>query len=474
MRARHRSIRFTLAGVLFASALTLPTGTAGTHADTALLPDLAMLQPFEFKLERKPGGVRWLRFSTVIANRGDGPFDVYGYEPSGAEITKSSTLHVRQRILESIDSSGVKTWREHDANNDNGEPSTMFYSGDGHDHWHVLDLQKWDLAFEATPNNTIETGAKTGFCFWDNYDLGWGTPKEYSGTWACHPNAAGDRVPMGQAVGWGDKYPATITGQYIDITGYPYGNYCLTLTADPRGEFVEKTTTNNTVRTLISIQTGGVTVLALDCGEPDTTAPATPTGLTAAAGDQQIALDWDPNDPADLAGYKIYRDGQHVATVETDAHSDSGRANGTEYCYEVSAFDSSGNESQRTASVCATPAASDGGDATFVHVADLDGRSSSRGQSGRWQALVTVTIVDDTGAPVDGATVIAEWSGAASGTVSGTTSGGTVTLSSGNLTGGTSATLEITGVVADGATYQPSSNTDPDEDSDGTTIIVSK
>lgn len=474
MRARHRSIKLMLAGMLFATALALPTGTAGTHTDIALLPDLEMLQPFEFKLERKPGGVRWLRFSTVIANTGDGPFDVYGYEPSGAAITKSSTLRVRQRILESVDSSGVKAWREHDAIGDDGKASTMFYSGDGHDHWHVLDLQKWGLAFEATPNSTIETGAKTGFCFWDNHDLGWGSPKEYFGTSACHPDATGDRVPMGQAVGWGDKYPATIAGQYIDITGYPYGNYCLTLTADPRGEFIEKTTANNTVRTLISIETGGVTVLAVDCGEPDTTAPATPTGLTAVAGDQQVALDWDDSLEADLAGYTVHRGDRESVSVSSSAYTDSGLTSGTEYCYQVTAVDSAGNESARTDPVCATPVATGGGDATVVHVADLEGSASVKGQSGRWEAIVTVTIVDGTGAAVDGATVMAEWSDAASGTVSGQTSGGTVTLSSGNLSGGSSATLTITGVAANGMTYDSSLNEDADGDSNGTTITVPK
>lgn len=107
-----------------------------------------MLQPGDFHVERKPGGKRWLRFSTTIVNIGDGAFDVYGYEPSGGAITSSSTLNVTQRI-----ENGDGTWSNH------GTTATMFYSGDGHDHWHVEGMQLWELAFEATPNNAVAKGA---------------------------------------------------------------------------------------------------------------------------------------------------------------------------------------------------------------------------------------------------------------------------------------------------------------------------
>jgi hypothetical protein len=40
---------------------------------------------------------------------------------------------------------------------------------------------------------------------------------------------------------------------------------------------------------------------------PDNTPPAAPTGLTAAAGTNQINLTWNPNTEPDLAGYNLYR-----------------------------------------------------------------------------------------------------------------------------------------------------------------------
>lgn len=468
----HRSTRAVLAGVLLLTGLFMPGPTAGTNTTTALLPDLVMLQPGDFRLERKPGGVRWLRFSTVIANVGDGPFDVYGYEPTGAAITRSSMLNVRQRIVEGVDSTGSRVWSEHDAMGHDGSPATMFYSGDGHDHWHVFGLQEWTLAFEATPGDTIAAGAKTGFCFWDNVDLGWGMPKEYSGTWACHPNSDGSRVPMGQAVGWGDEYPATIAGQYIDITKYPYGNYCLTLVADPRGEFIEQTTANNTVRTLISIRSGGVTILAQDCAQ-DTEPPATPTGLSAIGGDGSVSLDWTDNDESDLAQYLVYRDAGTVAiaTATSSNHLDAGLSNGTPYCYAVSAVDSSGNESPRSGDVCATPTEGTGSDT--LHVADLEVSSQPNGRY--WRATVVVSTHDGAHATVSGADVSGSWSGV-TGAVSCTTDEtGACSLASDNVLRSTgSVTFTVTSLSSGTATYLDADNHDADGDSDGTTITVSK
>jgi len=62
-------------------------------------------------------------------------------------------------------------------------------------------------------------------------------------------------------------YPrGTDESQYIDISHLPYGNYCLTLIADPNRDFIEDNVFNNTSRTLISIRSGRVSVLAQSCG----------------------------------------------------------------------------------------------------------------------------------------------------------------------------------------------------------------
>src|SRR3970040_2268570 len=50
---------------------------------------------------------------------------------------------------------------------------SMQWSGDNHNHWHVVGLQEYRL-IRLDNGVLVGTGAKTGFCFFDNtgYDLG--------------------------------------------------------------------------------------------------------------------------------------------------------------------------------------------------------------------------------------------------------------------------------------------------------------
>ncbi|UYM04017.1 choice-of-anchor D domain-containing protein [Solicola gregarius] len=89
--------------------------------------------------------------------------------------------------------------------------------------------------------------------------------------------------------------------------------------------------------------------------EPDTEAPAAPTGVSATAGDAQIDVTWDESGEEDLAGYNVYRgesadvstDGDPMNTELLTALSfrDDTAEPGTEYFYVVTALDDSGNES---------------------------------------------------------------------------------------------------------------------------------
>jgi hypothetical protein len=110
-----------------------------------------------------------------------------------------------------------------------------------------------------------------------------------------------------------------------------------------------------------------------------------------------------------------------------------------------------------------------------IHVGDLDGSKDIKGKSGRWEVFITVTIHDEGHNPVASATVTGEWSDAATGTVSGATgSDGTVTFSTGNLPGGTSVTFAVKNVTHATLTYDDTANHDPDGESNGTVITVSK
>lgn len=94
----------------------------------------------------------------------------------------------------------------------------------------------------------------------------------------------------------------------------------------------------------------------------DLTPPAAPSGVTSTAGDGVVDVAWQANTEPDLASYRVYRDGQLVATVGVVAppgttptsYRDTGLANGTARAYAVTAVDTHGNESP-TSTTGATP-----------------------------------------------------------------------------------------------------------------------
>ena len=242
--------------VWLAIVLTLTVGPAVNLASAAVtekLPDLAVVAPYEFRIIVRSDGQKRLRFTTVIANIGQGPFRLYGYDEDGTAKVGDDLL-VRQRIMQSDG-----TWVERNT------AATMFWGGDGHNHFHVKGLT---LAKIQTPDGdtTLKTIKKIGFCFLDSYRYGStaGTtfdPDHY----VCQP-APNGRVPMGISVRWADIYRQTIAHQWIDITGLPNGEYKIKVIADPPwetgGQFRESNESNNRGWTNIRITGTSVTILS--------------------------------------------------------------------------------------------------------------------------------------------------------------------------------------------------------------------
>lgn len=89
---------------------------------------------------------------------------------------------------------------------------------------------------------------------------------------------------------------------------------------------------------------------------PDRTPPAPPNGLSAVAGDGFVELSWLESEEDDLAGYRLYRNGELIVTgLEETSYRDESVDNGTNYSYTVAAIDTSGNESSSSAPAAATP-----------------------------------------------------------------------------------------------------------------------
>jgi hypothetical protein len=88
----------------------------------------------------------------------------------------------------------------------------------------------------------------------------------------------------------------------------------------------------------------------------DSQAPSAPANLgAAAASSSQIDLSWSPaTDAVGVAGYRIYRNGTQIASLQGTAYSNAGLSPATNYSYSVEAFDAAGNVSARSNTASAT------------------------------------------------------------------------------------------------------------------------
>ncbi len=245
-------IRRLAPAVLAAALLTQVPGIAS--AAEPLQPDLGMARISDLKIATTASGQRQLRFSATIVNVGRGPFGLVADRASEA-----SSFVVSQRVPQS-DGSRVSV----------GVPASLVYGGDGHGHWHVRDLESYQLV-RLDNGSKVGTSSKGGFCFFDTdaYRLTLpGAPQSsvYSPETCGHLDSL--TVSMGLSVGWGDRYPWTLPDQYIDITGLANGQYRLIATADAQGLFVESNRANNStwVDIAVTSRKSGTSVKILDYG----------------------------------------------------------------------------------------------------------------------------------------------------------------------------------------------------------------
>jgi len=91
-------------------------------------------------------------------------------------------------------------------------------------------------------------------------------------------------------------------------------------------------------------------VLALYKSTPDTVPPSTPTNLQATVISlSQINLSWTAStDNFGVTGYRVFRDGAHIATTQNITYIDTSANLRTTYTYAISAFDLGGNESAQS------------------------------------------------------------------------------------------------------------------------------
>jgi hypothetical protein len=109
-----------------------------------------------------------------------------------------------------------------------------------------------------------------------------------------------------------------------------------------------------------------------------------------------------------------------------------------------------------------------------MHVADIDGSRAVSKKS--WKATAAITVRTAANALVSGATVSYSWTGGFTGSGSCVTSrkGVCSASTSSMLNTVASATISVAGLSAAGQVYAPGANADPDGDSNGTSLTVTR
>lgn len=203
----------------------------------------------------------------------------------------------------------------------------------------------------------------------------------------------------------------------------------------------------------------------VDTVAPQTTITSAPTNGTATS----VSFAFASDEPGSTFACSLDSTSNYLPC--TSPYTVSGLVPG-QHTFRVRATDAAGNTDSTPASHTWTV---ESAQSLTLRVADIDAAKSTGWWS--WSVQVTVKVVDQNGQPVSGATVAAAWSGAANASVSGTTSSqGLVTFTRSSLSmwssSGASITLTVSNVTKSGYTYTPAANSDPDGDSNGTSITV--
>lgn len=143
---------------------------------------------------------------------------------------------------------------------------------------------------------------------------------------------------------------------YIATESFPSGSYCSAGTASPSSPSDPSQGSSSTWSCVGGNNGTTASCTATRAQSSDTTAPSTPTNLTATTiSSSQINLSWTAStDNTAVTGYKIYRNSTLLTTTSATSYSNTGLTANTTYNYTVSAYDAANNFSPQSSQVSAT------------------------------------------------------------------------------------------------------------------------
>ncbi|HEX2240755.1 MAG TPA: lysyl oxidase family protein, partial [Actinomycetota bacterium] len=193
------------------------------------------------------GARRCMRFDQIIANVGDGPFELrYRMDGLGTE------QNLTQRIYHS---DGKFTDRLAD----------VYEFHAAHAHFHYANfaqslLWRSNREGEKLGSKPVVEGKKNGFCMIDVENVGFGEKGDAARTYyfpRCNAptETEGSNVYMvnGISVGWADVYNWFLADQYLEVSDVEDGYYLVETVTDPARTVVESNERDNVTSVLIQL-----------------------------------------------------------------------------------------------------------------------------------------------------------------------------------------------------------------------------
>ncbi|MEL7500117.1 MAG: carbohydrate-binding domain-containing protein [Planctomycetota bacterium] len=179
-----------------------------------------------------------LRFSTEVANAGDGPLEIWGGSVSG----------VSQQVFQRI-------YQEDGGSRDSLAGEFVYHASHGHIHFEGF--ATYDLILTDASGEIVASGGKTSFCL-INIRQPLSDVTAAAGLVHGRGGSSCGQV-QGISTGYSDVYSASLDDQWIDVTDVPDGTYWLEIETDPDNHIQETNESNNTARVQITINNGNVT-----------------------------------------------------------------------------------------------------------------------------------------------------------------------------------------------------------------------
>jgi hypothetical protein len=224
-------------------ALCLALTTLGASATQAapqrlLLPDLQCLpEALEDHYISYEDGQKLLRFTAGLVNTGKGPVEVQGRRTS-----RRGTMRAYQALYKSRNRVGAL------------RRFGQFVWHNEHEHWHVLQIAEYRLV--DADGNLVANANKVSFCLIDTtqaYPQMQGSPS-WPKYYHCPRDRGMKKIVQGVSVGWGDVYGDNLSGQWVDVTDVPPGQYFLECVINPDRALREESMENNVKRVPVTIE----------------------------------------------------------------------------------------------------------------------------------------------------------------------------------------------------------------------------